>query len=243
MVVSATAQNPHEYYPQRPIVGDTVTFQYQPEYTLLKGLSPVTGVIYFYRNDEWEKHDLSLHLTDTGYISRIYLPEGTALIVPVLSAGGKTDRGGKFTYAILCSTKNGQVVSTSSAAWGALRTPLLINKGLVPKIAEDSAYIKPEVSRMWMKSEIEHHPESRRRIFYYAMAILQEVDSARFATSLPVEANYICSLPDVTEKEMRMVSKAYRELAGDNAKAEAVDQLILTRFPNGTKAQHKEAAN
>lgn len=241
LAMSAKAQEIHHYYPERPVPGDSVTFQYHSEYTILKGQTAISGTVYFFRHGQWEQHNITGHQTDSGWISRIYLPEATALIVPVLSAGGKTDRGGRFSYATLCSFKNGPNVPASRAAWGALRTPVLIKKGLVPKIVEDSAYIRPEVSNMWMENELKFFPQSRRHIFYYAMVVLQEYDSAKFAETLPKEADYIMHLPDVTENEMLLVSKAWRELAGDAARAAAVDKEIKARFPDGAKKQSREA--
>ncbi|GGH63709.1 c-di-GMP-binding flagellar brake protein YcgR [Filimonas zeae] len=93
---------------------------------------------------------------------------------------------------------------------------------------------------MWLNNELLNYADSRRHIFYYAMAILQVADSSKLPTVLDREADYISTLPDVTEKEMLLISKAYRELAGNTAKAEAVDKQIAVRFPNGMKAKGKE---
>lgn len=234
----ARAQSAVKYTPLRPTEGQPVSIYYNPEHTPLKGLAPVTGVIYLYCNNHWEAHDLDMKMTDSGWIANYLLPEGTAFMIPNFSANGITDKGGIATYATMGFNKEGRQAALSYAAWSYLRTPLL--KSQVPPAAVDSAVIKPEVSRFWMNNELRDHPESRRKIFYNTMVVLKELDVAKFDTILPREAKFFASLPDATEDELMDVSKAYRQLKGNKAVADSLDQVIIARFPDGITARDKE---
>ncbi|UYQ95840.1 redoxin domain-containing protein [Chitinophaga horti] len=233
----AVAQKPYAVYPDHPVAGDSVTVFYNPESTILKGLAPVTGVVYYYRNNDWEARDITMRMTDSGWVSRFLVPADAVLMVNNFSANGKTDKGGRPTYAYLLSNKQGQQMPTSYAAWGMLRTEALRRE--MPPITSDSAVITNEVGRFWMNQELRNFPMSRRTIFLPTMKILKAFDPAKMDTILVREANYIGTLPDVTEDELRAVSSAYRELAGNRAKADSVDKVIISKFPDGVVARDK----
>ncbi|RXK83617.1 TlpA disulfide reductase family protein [Filimonas effusa] len=235
---NANAQGIVKYTPARVTGGDSVSIYYNPENSILKGLAPVTGVIYLYRNNDWEAHDLSMRMTDSGWIARYLVPVGTTLVIPNFSANGKTDKGGVTTYASVAFDKSGRQMPMSLAAWGFLRTPVL--KEQTPPARTDSAVIKPEVSLFWMNNELRDHPESRRKIFFNAMAILQKANPGKLDSILPREIKFISSLPDATEQELMDISKAYRRLMGKPALADSMDKVIMAKFPNGVTARDKE---
>lgn len=235
---NAKAQSPVSYTPARVTGGDSVTIFYNPEKTLLKGLAPVTGVIYLYRNNDWEAHDLSMQMTESGWVARYLVPAGTSFVISNFSANGKTDKGGIPTYASMAFDKNGRQMPMSYAAWSFLRTPLL--KDQVPAATVDSAVIAPNVSMFWMNNEVRDHPESRRKIFYNTMVVLKQQDPAKFDSILPREIKFITHLPDVTERELMDVSKAYRRLTGNMALADSMDKVIISKFPAGITARDKE---
>lgn len=238
IVHAATAQNVFKVYPEKPVEGDSITLYYNPENTVLKGLAPVNGIIYLYRNDDWEAHDLRMNMTDSGWITRYLLPKGTSLLVSNFSANGKTDKGGRYPYASVVFKSNGSQMPTSYAAWAFLRTPVL--KEYTPSAAADTAAITPEVSLFWMNNELRYIPESRRRIFYNAMTILKAANRARFDSVILREIAYISGLSDVTEKELMDISKAYRRLLGDSRRADSMDNLIIARYPDGITARDKD---
>lgn len=235
---AAVAQKAFKVFPEMPVAGDTVTLHYNPENTVLKGLAPVTGVIYLFRNNDWEVHDLDMQMNDSGWTARFALPENTALLVPNFSANGKTDRGGKVTYGNLASDGNGRQIPTSYAAWGFLRTKAL--RDIMPPAVDDSAAITDEIGLFWMNTELKYFPQSRRNIFYNAMTILKKSGAARADTVILREIAYITGLKDVTEKELMDVSKAYRNLLGNGALADSMDDVIVARYPLGITARDKE---
>ncbi|MET3879071.1 TlpA disulfide reductase family protein [Chitinophaga sp. OAE865] len=231
----AFSQSAMKFTPSHPIAGDTVTLHYNPENTPLKGQAPVTGVIYLYKNDQWETKDLDMKMTDSGWVTRYYVPEKTALVVANFSANGITDKGGTPTYAIILSDPAGGQMPTGYAAWAFLRVPEL--KETVPPAVDDSVKITSEVGLFWMNNELRFHPESRRHIFYNAMTILKNADEKRADTIIPREINYISSLKDVTEAELMEVSRAYKNLLGDRARADSMNKVIIDRLPSGVAAR------
>jgi len=237
----AFSQSAMKFMPQYPMPGDTVTLHYNPENTPLKGQAPVTGVIWLYRNDQWETQDLDMKMTDSGWVTRYHLPEKTALVVANFSGNGITDKGGAATYAIILSNPKGGQMPTGYAAWAFLRLPEM--KGTVPPAIDDTVKITDEVGLFWMNNELRYHPESRRHIFYNAMTILKNSGEKRADTIIPREINYMSSLKDATEAELMDVSKAYRNLLGDRLHADSMNKVIIARFPSGVAARDEMIYN
>jgi len=233
----AGAQHATKFYPERPIAGDSITISYNPDSTTLKGLAPVSGVLWLYRNNNWETHDLNMQMTDSGWVAKYLLPDNAAFMVSNFTANGITDKGGKLTYAALISDKNGRQMPTAYAAWAFLR--LEVMKGQAPPAVEDSARIGDDVGLFWMNNELRYNPESRRHIMYGAMSILKHSGAPRADTIILREIDYISKLPDATEAELMNAGKAYRYLLGNTHKADSMDQVIISRYPAGITARDK----
>lgn len=231
------AQQAFQVAPQRPQAGETMTISYRPDSTVLQGLAPVSGIIYLYRNFDWEAHDLNMQMTDSGWAARYMLPEGTTFLVCTFSAAGITDKGGKATYAWMLSDRNGQQPAGAYAGWAFLRAAAIHHT--VPDIVDSSALITDEVALFWMNQEVRYHPESRRKIFYNALTFLKNTDPARADSVIPKQIEYTISLPDVTEKELIDVARVYRDMMHDRTKADAMENLIRQRFPNGILERDK----
>ena len=234
----AMAQAAATWTPSHPVAGDSVEVFYNPEKTILKGLAPVTGVLYVFRNNDWHTYDLPMTMTDSGWIGKYLAPKDATLLVPNFSANGKTDKGGKATYAIMLSRKEGGQMPNAYPAWAYLRVSAL--KQIAPPATEDSATIGNDVGVFWMNQELKYHPESRRNIFYRAMTILKKSGAPRADTVIEREAKFISALPDVTEEELINVSNAYRQLLGNRTKADSIDQVILSKYPAGITARDKD---
>lgn len=235
--VAGAQQQAMKVFPERPVAGDSVTISYNPQNTMLKGLAPVKGVIWFYRNDNWETHDLDMQMTDSGWVTKYLLPQSTALMVSNFTANGITDKGGKLTYTMLVSDKNGRQIPTAYAAWAFLRSAVM--EGNVPPAVEDSARIGDDIGVFWMSNELKYNPGSRRHIMYGAISILKHSGSPRADTIIRREIDYISQLPDATEAELMNISKAYRYLLGDQHKADSMNGVIIGRYPAGITARDK----
>ncbi|NLR60294.1 TlpA family protein disulfide reductase [Chitinophaga polysaccharea] len=232
---AVNAQQPFHVIPGNPVSGQMTTIAYNPATTSLKGLAPVKGVVWAYRNNDWEAYDLPMKMVDTGWVGSFRLPVNAAIIVATFSANGKVDRGGKMTYTMMTHDTAGREIATNYAAWAFLRTNAL--KDVVPPIVDDTARITDDIGLFWMNTELKYHPESRRRIFYNAMTILQHEDPKRADTIIPREIAFISSLPDPSEKELMDVSKAYRYLLAKPALADSMNKVIISRFPDGITAR------
>lgn len=232
------AQKPFSVYPERITAGDSVKMFYNPEHTILKGLAPVTGVVYIYRNNDWEAYDVPMQMTDSGWTGSYLVPADAVLITPLFSANGKTDKGARFTYSQLTSNRAGQQLPTGYAAWGMLRTKALRRE--MPPIIEDSAAISDEIGVFWMNNELKYFPQSRRHIFYNAMTILRAYNPTRADSIIPREIKFISQLPDVTEQELMEVSRAYRNLLGKPALADSMNNVIIAKYPAGFTARDRD---
>lgn len=233
----AFAQKAFQLQPIRPQTGDTLTISYNPDSTILKGLAPVTGIIYLYRNFDWEVHDLNMKMTDTGWTASYLLPEGTMLISCTFSAAGQTDRGGKMTYAWMLTAKDGRQPAGAFAGWAFLRASTI--HSTVPDVADSSAFISDDIALFWINNELRDHPESRRRIFYNAVALRKHTGSENADTIVNRQIAFMMSLPDATEEELMDVAKAYRNLLKDWKQADSIENIIVQRFPNGITSRDK----
>ena len=229
------AQQPFHVMPANPVSGEMTTIAYNPATTPLKGLAPVKGVVWVYRNNDWEAYDLPMKMVDTGWVGSFRLPVNSAIMVADFSANGIADRGGKATYAMMTHDINGREIATNYAAWAFLRTNAL--KDITPPIVDDAARITDDIGLFWMNTELKYHPESRRHIFYNAMTILRRADPKRADTIIPREIGFISSLPDVTEKELIDISNAYRNLLAKPAQADSMNKVIISRYPDGITAR------
>ncbi|MCK7555727.1 hypothetical protein MKQ70_12150 [Chitinophaga sedimenti] len=95
----AVAQRPYIVTPDHPVAGDSVTIFYNPDSTVLRGLAPVTGVAYFYQDNAWNAYDVPMKMNDSGWVGKLLIPADAVLMVNNFSANGKTDKGGRVTYA------------------------------------------------------------------------------------------------------------------------------------------------
>ncbi|GEP89114.1 Thiol-disulfide isomerase or thioredoxin [Chitinophaga terrae (ex Kim and Jung 2007)] len=215
--------------------GDSVTLFYNPTNTPLQGLAPVQGRMYTFANNEWQARDLTMQMVDSGWVTKFYLPEGSAFSVFNFEANGIVDKGGKMTYATMHTAKDGRIMAQGYTTWGFLRSPMFRSE--MPPVVDSSAMIAKEVTMMWLKNEILHHPESRRPLYPYAIRVVREVRGKDGDSIILRENKFILSQPDATEQELIQVRDAYQSMLGDKQHADSVDQLIAARFPNGIAAR------
>ncbi|HJT74581.1 MAG TPA: TlpA disulfide reductase family protein [Chitinophaga sp.] len=231
------AQKAFQVQPTHPHAGETITISYNPDSTILKGLAPVTGTIYLYRNFDWEVQDLNMKMTDSGWSATYALPEDAALLSCTFSAAGKTDRGGRISHSWLLTAKDGRQEPGAFAGWGFLRSATIHNT--VPDAVDSVALISDDITLFWINNELRDHPDSRRKIFYNAVALRKHTGSENADTIINRQIAYMMSLPDATEEELMDVAKAYRNLLKDWKQADSVENIIVQRYPNGITARDK----
>ncbi|NIG55114.1 redoxin domain-containing protein [Chitinophaga sp. Cy-1792] len=224
-----------KFTPERPVAGDSAQVFYNPEGSALQGLAPVNGVVWFYRNNAWETIDMPMRMVDSGWIGKMYIPEKAAIVIMTFNANGKTDKGNKWPHAAMVFDKQGQQMPTSYAAWGMLRTAFM--KQDMPPAITDSAYIGDDVALFWMNNELKYYPDSRRHIYYPAMQLVKKERGAAADSIIFKQGKYVGSLPDVTESELMSVAKAFKNILGNNAAADSVNNIIDSKFPDGITAR------
>jgi len=229
------AQSNVKFLPEKPVGGDTVQIYYNPEHTALKGLAPVNGVVWVYAGNQWMADDVRMKMTDSGWIGKYRLPERAAFMVVDFTANGQTDKGGKLTYSTMLFDSAGRQMPASYYAWATLRAA---DTHPVARVAvEDSARISSEVGVFWMNTELKYFPQSRRNIFYGAMELVKAYRGDSAAPIIRREIAALSGAKDITETDMRNISKAYLNLLGDKRAADSVNRLIIGKYPDGITAR------
>lgn len=232
-----SAQRGFRVSPQYPNAGDTVTISYNPDSTILKGLAPVTGTIYLFVDFKWEADDLNMQMTDSGWAAKYVLPAKSAIMVCNFSAAGRTDKGGRMTYAWMLTGNDHKIVPGAYPAWAFIRARSIHNS--VPDAVDSIAMIDDELALQWMMWEVRDHHESARKIFYNASTFMKNHYGHRADSSIREQIKYITGLPDVTEEELIAVSRAYNDLLHSKVSADSMNNIIIQKFPAGITARDK----
>lgn len=219
--------------PEHPTPGTTVTMHYNPTGRSLEGKDGVTGRLYMFHNFQWEGYDLALSKQGNEWTSSYTVPADGALMVCVFRADTVVDYGGKATYAYMITDPKGGQVSSAFIGWAFLRNATGGGFGL-PGYDNPDAAIGDEVALFWIRQELMYHPESRRRVFYPAMVLLEKVEGDAKKPRIVQEIKYILSQPDVTEREMLQAAKIYQHQLQDQIRADSLRKAIVTKFPKGS---------
>lgn len=231
------AQKSFRISPVYPKPGDTISITYYSDSTILKGLAPVKGVIYLFADFKWEADDLNMKMTDSGWAATYILPPNASLLACNFSAAGKTDKGGRSTYAWMMSDAQGKIVPGAFAGWSFLRARTIHNT--VPDAVDTIALIDDQLALQWMVWETRDHRESARKIFYNASTFMKKQYDRRADSSIREQIKYITSLPDVTEEELMAVARAYNDLLHNKAQADSMTNVIIQKYPAGITARDK----
>lgn len=232
-----SAQKAFLVSPTHPGPGDTINISYNPDSTILKGLAPVTGVVYLFRDFKWSAQDLDMRMTDSGWSARYIVPADAAFLICNFSAAGKTDKGGMMTYAYMMTASKGGLVAGAYPAWSFIRARSLRRE--VPDAVDTVASINDGLGLQWLKWESQYHPESRRKMLYNACVFIKKSYGGGADSSLRKQANWVLALPDVTEEEMMAASAVYRNLVGDRKVADSIDNVLVQQYPDGITARDK----
>ena len=232
-----SAQRGFRISPTYPNAGDTITITYNPDSTILKGLAPVTGVIYLFADFKWQADDLNMQMTDSGWAAKYILPDNASFLACNFSAAGKTDKGGRMTYAWMMTGDDHKQLPGGYPAWAFLRARSIHET--VPDAVDTVALINDELALQWMMWEVRDHHESARKIFYNASTFMKNHYGRRADSTIREQIKYITSLPDVTEEELISVSRAYNDLLHSKASADSMNDIIMQKFPTGITVRDK----
>jgi thiol-disulfide isomerase/thioredoxin len=195
-------------------------------------ISPVTGVVYLFKDYKWEGHDLPLTKTDTGYVASYHIPEGTSFMCYRFWLKDSVDVGGRYPYAHIVYDKSGK--SAGNPEWGLIRFKQA--DGFMMPIVSKESEIEPNVLvGLWISKGFAD-VRIRRHMFYnMARGIKSYKNILRPDSGLLLMGNEILQQPDITEREMIAVERTYDRIMNKRAKADSVKSLILAKYPDGLR--------
>ncbi|WP_166332852.1 TlpA family protein disulfide reductase [Sphingobacterium chungjuense] len=229
---SALAQTPNfKVTPEFPKENEKVELSYDARQTSLKDAQEITATLTGYRNFTWTQEQLNFTKRDSVWTANYVIPAGLGLMNLVFQSGELMDLGGDLTYSYILSAPDGRQVSGGMLGWGLLRTPHLV-KG-VPYVVDSASYKTDEILMMWVKYELQYHPENRFKVLYAAASALKHMNTETSLGKLNNELNTLMQIPDLKEEDLLEIQKVYKEILNDQAKAKELESMITTRFPNG----------
>ncbi len=238
--LSVTAQV--RFTPEKPQVGQTVTFVYTPKGTPLENESTVTCQAVSYgapspnggflqpkpvgltrEGDTWTG---SLPLTDST--------AGVALAFAGLKEGKKQDHNESALYTVAVHKADGKPVRYAQGGLASVYNgPFLYMVGGQADLDKTMALYEREVS---------DYPASKGD---YQMAMLmlcgrQRKDGYQDKIKQGLDA-YLAGKPNPTTNDLMAASQLYA-MAGDKAKADLYKQQVLQKEPKGVLAQQERAS-
>lgn len=217
--------------PKFPKEQDTVQLIYDARKTVLKDAKEVSGQLTGFADFKWTQTDLRFTKKDSVWTSQFVLPKNVGLLNLVFRSDALEDKGGDETYSYILSANDGKQVSGSMLGWGLLRTPHLVTG--VPYIVDTAAYKTDEILLMWVKYELQYHPENRFRVLFAAASALKHMNTAESLGKLQNELNTLVQIPDLREQDLVEIYRVYKEILKDTVKASAIEKKIVSQFPNG----------
>ncbi|WP_367209887.1 peroxiredoxin family protein [Sphingobacterium sp. R2] len=217
--------------PEFPKQQDTVQLVYDARNTLLKDAKDISAQLTGYTDFKWTTTDLKFTKNDSVWTAKYVLPAHLALMNLVFKSDTLVDKGGEQTYSYILSGNDKRQMSGGMVGWGMLRTPHIVAG--VPYVVDTVAYKSNEILLMWVKYELQYHPENRFRVLYAAASALKHMNTPESLAKLDRELNSLEQMPNIKEEDLLEIYRVYKDILKDAAKAEALQQKIVTQFPKG----------
>jgi len=222
--------------PEHPNPGDEVTLTYDASKGPLTNAKYVDGVVYTFDDFKWIANDITLKADgDKKWTAKMKLSDHASLINCVFKSDTIVDKGEKMPHAYMFAQVPG-----SYTGWGLLRSRAFQDE--VPNVVHDSAYIRDEVGLMWIKYELQYHPETRNRVFYYGLKFKQLSTGEDQSKIIKKELRFILSEPNLSNVTQYQIQKtlAIMPQPANKAFTDSVQNVLLKRFPNGVWARDIE---
>lgn len=212
--------------------GDKIQIHYNPAVNGVPAGTPVKGSMYVFKDFKWEGFDFPMIKSDTGYTADYKVPDGAGMLAFRFALGDSIDRGGRFPYGTVVYGKGKKIAPGSFIEWGLLRSKDAF--GEMSRLVAKESLITPGVLvQLWISKEF-HLPVVRRSLFLdIANGIKGYMPKERADSILYKTAAEIVAMPDANEKDLIRVEKVYRNLLNDQAKADALKELMLSKYPEG----------
>ena len=223
-----------------PQAGSTVQFTYTPKNDLASA-KDIKGLVYTYTDYKWRLNDIQIDKKDGVYTCTYQIPEDCAFLAFKFYAstpeGTIYDTNGDEGYIFTTVNAENQKVPGSDVAWGTFRNSNL-NSEFANYFKEFT--ITDEASEFWIKKEVQEHPENFPLFVdtYFKIAKLRVPE--KFDTIAHILGKqFLENYKDLTEDQYVKMQQLYAFDLNDKKIADSLQDLILTRFPNGYTAQLK----
>ncbi len=221
--------------PEVPKAGEEITITYDPSETVLKDAKQISGRLYTHGSFKWKITDITLKPTaDKKWQTKIKLNDDAALITCVFSSDTLIDKGGKETYSWMLQASRG-----SYSGWGLLRNESFADQH--PNMLDPISNINDTISLMWIKYELQYHPESRKDIFYEGLKLTKSVKPIDLTKPIKNELRFILA-DNLDNEHQYKVQKALDllEQPANKVFVDSVQQVLLKKYPNGVLARDNE---
>lgn len=222
--------------PEHPNPGDEITITYNAANGPLANAMYVNGVVYTFDNFKWLATDITLKAAgDKKWETKMKLSDHASFINCVFKSDTIVDKGEKMPNAYMFAQVPG-----SYTGWGILRSRAFQNE--VPNVVHDSAYIADQVGLMWINYELQYHPESRKKIFYYGLKLKQLSSGQDQSAAIKKELRGLLAdsnLDHTTQYDIQKTLSLLQNPA-DKVFTDSVQKVLVTKYPLGVLARDKQ---
>lgn len=238
VTAASYAQNESKRFavsPEAPKSGDEITITYDPSGSILKDAKQVSGRIYTHGSFKWKVADITLKpTTDKKWQTKVKLSDDASLITCVFISDTLIDKGGKDTYSwMIPPTKS------SYSGWGLLRNESFADQH--PNFLDPISTINDTISLMWIKYELQYHPESRVDVFYEGLRLTKSVKPIDMTKPIKNELKFVIG-NNLNNLQQYKVQRALDllEQPANKAFTDSVQKVMLAKYPNGVWARDIE---
>ena len=222
--------------PEHPNPGDEITITYNAANGPLANAMYVNGVVYTYDNFKWITNDITLKAAgDKKWEAKMKLSDHASFINCVFKSDTIVDRGERMPHAYMFAQVPG-----AYTGWGILRSRAFQNE--VPNVVSDSAYIADQVGLMWINYELQYHPESRKKVFYYGLKLKQLSTGIDQSVAIKKELRGLLAEKNLDNTTQHDIQKTLYLLDNSTNKVftDSVQKVLVTKYPFGVLARDKE---
>jgi len=222
--------------PEHPNPGDEITITYNAADGPLANAMYVNGVVYTYDNFKWITNDITLKAAgDKKWEAKMKLSDHASFINCVFKSDTIVDRGQRMPHAYMFAQVPG-----AYTGWGILRSKAFQNE--VPNVVSDSAYIADQVGLMWINYELQYHPESRKKVFYYGLKLKQLSTGTDQSAAIKKELRGLLAEKNLDNTTQYDIQKTLYLLDNSTNKVftDSVQKVLVTKYPFGVFARDKQ---
>ncbi|MBE8726594.1 TlpA family protein disulfide reductase [Flavobacterium hungaricum] len=222
--------------PEHPNPGDEITITYNAAEGPLANAMYVNGVVYTYDNFKWITNDITLKAAgDKKWEAKMKLSDHASFINCVFKSDTIVDRGERMPHAYMFAQVPG-----AYTGWGILRSRAFQNE--VPNVVSDSAYIADQVGLMWINYELQYHPESRKKVFYYGLKLKQLSTGIDQSAAIKKELRGLLAEKNLDNTTQYDIQKTLSVLDNSTNKVftDSVQKVLVTKYPFGVLARDKQ---